>query len=165
MNRIIKFTSLFLVSLLLGITPVFSSVKKGIKIDVQLSPAGSFEATTSRVVGKAVFEDGSVKAKKIFTLAKTLKTGMDLRDEHLRKKFTISKILVTNAIGKDGSGKGTININGVNSEIKFNYKKIDDKLLRVTFELSLKVFKIEGISYMGVGVEDKVKVEAIIPYK
>jgi hypothetical protein len=138
-----------------------------LKILVNLSPAGSFEIASNKVKGSASRNGGGFVTKGISVKAKFLKTGLDLRDEHLHKKLEIKKYKKISILqGKASGGKGVaiIEIKGVKKKIAFNYKESGSNLL-ATFNLSLKDFKFSGINYAGVGVKDKINVVATIPIK
>ena len=141
---------------------------KGVNISVALSPAGSFQIKSSKVKGKVIKgADGKITANNLRVSIKSLKTGIELRDEHLQKRLEPKidkKIEVVKAIGKNGKGRGIIKIKGISKKFSFEYKEVG-KFVKASFKLSLKEFKISGLSYMGVGVEDVVDVEAVIPIK
>lgn len=137
-----------------------------ISVKVKLSPAGSFNMVFKDVRGSLKKEGNLIKGKKISAKVKTLATGMDLRDEHARDKLEYKKhprITVTDIVGKNGVGKGKINIKGISKKIVFKYKNLGKGLYITKFPLSLKDFKFSNINYMGVGVTDKVMVTAKIP--
>ena len=139
---------------------------KGVVVNVDV-PGMSFQAKSSKVKGKVMKADGAFKAEKLSVKVKSLKTEMDLRDEHLREKLKYkeySNIVVTNGQAKDGKGTATIEIKGVKKPVSFTYKE-NGKLFVAKFNLSLKEFGITGISYMGLGVKDQVTVEASVPIK
>jgi polyisoprenoid-binding protein YceI len=146
----------------------FSLFAKGVTISVELSPAGSFEVKAKKVKGTVKVKGDSVMGSNLSVKVKSLKTGMDLRDDHLIKKLEYKKhpkIIVKKFAGKGGSGTALFSIRGVESKVPFTYKKVDAKYMKANFTISLKAFKIEGVSYMGAGVKDKVKLEAYVKYK
>lgn len=160
-------TKIKLFSLAIAILISFNAfaAKQGIKVDVQLSPAGSFEITTAKVSGKVKKTDTGYKAKKLSVKVKNFETGMDLRNKHTKEKLQSKKyptISIRDIKAKNGKGVGTIKIMGKKKKIAFTYKEVASNLLEANFKLSLKNFGIEGISYMGVGVQDEVKVKATI---
>ena len=98
-----------------------------------------------------------------------LKTGIELRDKHLKEKLESSKfpeITMVKAKGSGSKGKGTciLKIKGLEKKVPFTFKENKDK---VTFEMevSLKDFKFKKISYLGVSVVDKVKITGDLPLK
>jgi hypothetical protein len=166
MIRKILFIAIFVVSFASQ-----AATKKSFIVDVSLFPAGSFQIKSSKIKGKVSLNtDGTLEAKNIRIPIKSLKTGIDLRDEHLKKKLgyeSDSKVnlLLLQATGKSSKGNATFEVLGEKQTVPFTYKKIDKKYGQAEFQLDLKKFKISGISYMGVGVEDMVKVKVVLPYK
>lgn len=138
-----------------------------LKILVNLSPAGSFEIATQKLKGSATRNGGGFVTKGISVKAKNLKTGLDLRDEHLHKKLEVTKhkkISILQGKASGGKGVAVIDVKGVQKNIGFTYTESGGNLV-ASFSLSLKDFKFSGINYAGVGVKDKVDVVASIPIK
>ena len=164
---------LFCLILILSISsPVYSAKnKKMVEIDVQLSPAGSFLASSTKIKGKIeVMKDGSIKAENIRLPVKSLVTGMDLRDRHLREKLGLktdkrSALILISANGKDGSGKAIFKVLGKTQETLFKYKLLSKKFGKASFKLDLSKFGIKGINYMGVGVKELVNVSITMPIR
>ena len=158
-------SSLLILSLVL-LQSVYAA-SKGLKVKVNLSPAGSFEIATKRIKGKASRSGGGFVASNVYVSVKSLKTGMDLRDKHLHDKLEKSKypkISILQGKAKGGNGVATIQVKNIKKKIKFKYKEVGGSL-KILFNLNLKDFNFKGIKYMGVGVKDKVKVEALVPIK
>ena len=147
--------------------PAFAEkIKKGVKIFVSLSPAGSFEITGKRFKGGKVTKIGdSFKVNEIYVPTKKLTTGIDLRDEHMRERIKNENVMVKSATGSGGSGTGVIVVRDIEKEFNFTYKVLNKKYIRATFKLNLSDFKIPNLSYMGVGVEEEIKLEITLPYK
>lgn len=139
----------------------------GVVGHVNLSPAGKFEARTSTVNGKAQLNGSTVSAKNIKVPLETLKTGIDLRDKHMKEKYLeIAKFPeaeLIEATGQNGTAKGKLKLHGVEKEIAGAYQIIDNKELRATFPLKLSDYNISGIRYLGVGVKDDVDVTVTLP--
>jgi polyisoprenoid-binding protein YceI len=157
---------LLLSALLLVSFSVFSA-GKGIDITVNLSPAGSFQIETSKVKGKVVKSGDSYSAKKLYVKVKDLKTGIDLRDEHMKKRLgpkTHPKITVTSLKAKGGKGKAVIEIKGIKKPVSFTYD-VAGKIFNAEFKVNLTQFKIKDLKYMGVGAKKIVTVKASIPLK
>lgn len=148
-------------------TPAFAEkIKKGVKVFVSLSPAGSFEITGKRFKGGKVTKKGdSFEVNEIYVPTNKLTTGIDLRDEHMRERLKSENVMVKSASGSGGSGKGIIIVRDVEKEFNFTYEVLNQKYIRATFELNLNDFKIPNLSYMGVGVEEIIKLEITLPYK
>ncbi len=162
MKQLLLVSTLFLLSLNVS----FAKGKKGITVDVNLSPAGSFQVTSKRVKGKIQKKGAGYVAENVYVSVKSLKTGSDLRDEHTKKRLNKDdKVTIVKAIAKNGKGNGIISINKVKKKFKFVYKELSKKLVEAKFKLNLKDFKIESINYMGIGVENEVTVTAVVPVK
>jgi polyisoprenoid-binding protein YceI len=160
-----KVTILTLVLTLLMSFSAFA--KKEATAVIELSPAGSFEAKTKKIKGKVKKKGGKYTAKKITIKVKSLKTGIELRDDHLQKRLNPKKhpkIFIKNAVGKNGKGKALLEMNGIKKKINFTFKD-KKKYVEVDFKFRLKDYKIKDVSYMGIGVQDVVKVKALVPLK
>lgn len=158
----------FMLKILMCYIVATSALAKGVTAYVELSPAGSFEVKAKSIKGRALFKGEKVEAKGLTVNVKRLKTGLELRDDHLLKKLKYKKhpkITVINAMGENGKGKALFEIRGIKKEVNFTYKKLNKKYLKVEFQINLSKFNFEGISYMGVGVKDNVKIVADVKYK
>jgi YceI-like domain len=136
-------------------------------VDVGLTPAGSFKIKSTDVKGTAQETAGTVEAKNIVVGLKNIQTGISLRDTHTKKHLEVDKFpeaTLISAKGKDGKGEGVIKIKGIQKNITGTYK-IDGKNLIASFPLKLSDFKITDIKYMGVGVDDEVKLAVTVPIK
>src|SRR5262245_20431347 len=115
------FTSLMLMASLSS----FAASK--VAINVELNPAGSFQAATDKVKGDILkAKDGSVSAKELTVMIKTMKTGIDLRNEHFWKHLDFKnhpKAVLSDIKGKDGKATGTLEINGVKKPIDIAYSE------------------------------------------
>lgn len=160
----------FSLSLFLWVfAPVGRSQADGpsVTVKVGLFPAGSFEVVSREVVGKGVKKSGQYRAAEIKVPVKSLETGMSLRDTHLREKLLESQhpyIIAKDVMAKDGKGTAEIAIAGVSQKISFTYKDLRPGLAEASFNLKLPDFKISGISYKGVGVEDEILLIVTVPY-
>ena len=155
-----------LVFILLSLS-AFAWGKKGAVVQVTLSPAGSFTIQSGSIKGNIQKnEDGPFTAKELYVLVSSLKTGIEVRDQHMKEKLEYKKypkILLINVSGKDGKGKGTMVIRGVKKDIQFNYEEYGRRRIKGEFKLNLKDFGISGINYRNtIGVKDEVSVEAYV---
>ena len=162
-----KFMTMFLV---LCFSSNLLAVRSSIKVDIELSPAGSFTIESNRIRGKVSLAEGKLSAKDITIPVSSLKTGIELRDEHMRKKLGGEKnpnanLKLTSAKGSGGKGTAVFEVLGKKQTSPFTYKVVDSNKLSTNFSLSLKKFGITGVSYMGVGAQDKAVVEVILPYE
>lgn len=152
--------TIFLIALLFSIN-LFAQVT----VDVVLNPMGNFKAKTDSITGNAVVNGTDVSAQNIKVDLRTLKTGLELRDKHTQKYLNTAKnpeATLSIAKGKNGKGIGRIKINGIEKQIKGTYKVVGQKL-EADFSLILSDFDIKDVNYMGVGVEDEVKVHVVVP--
>lgn len=144
----------------------FSIFAQTAKVDVQLFPAGSFEAK-GKVVGALKKSKGMLVGQNIKVPVKSLKTGIELRDDHLQKRLLPQKhpdVILLKAKAKGGKGVGLLSVAGKKKKFQFTYQEKGGKAL-CKFKLSLKEFDIKDIMYMGVGVEDEVTIVASVPVK
>lgn len=141
---------------------------ESLKIHVNLSPTGSFEAVSDKLKGEAhKTQDGGVEAKKITVLIQTLKTDIDLRDEHFWKHLDSKnhpKAVLSDIKGKNGKATGVLELAGVKRPINFNYEEKGSTLI-ARFQVKNSEFKLRPQKYMGVGVEDLISGEANIQLK
>ncbi len=164
----IRIHSLKALALTLSITGVCSlSQAKEVNALFKLSPTGSFTAKSSDIKGSITQNaDGSVSAEKIEIPLAQLKTGMGLRDEHMKDKYLevgkYPNAIITNAKGKDGKGTATLEVRGKKTEVSGTYKIEGDEVL-VKFPINITNYDIGKVKYMGVGVKDEGQIEARIP--
>lgn len=136
-------------------------------VDIGLRPAGSFKVKTSDVKGMVLKKGSSFEAQNIVVGLTSLKTGIELRDTHTKKYLEVEKFpeaILVSAKGEGGKGTGTIRIKGIEQKISGTYK-IEGSSLVAEFPLKLSDFKITGIKYMGVGVDDSIKLVVTVPVK
>lgn len=134
-------------------------------VDVSLSPAGSFKAKTNDVKGTAVLKNGEVSAQHIVVNLNSLKTSVELRDKHTKEHLQTDKYpeaVLVSAKGKDGKGVAKIRIKGIEKNVTGTYK-IVGKEMEAQFKVHLPDYKISGIKYVGVGVEDDVTIHVRVP--
>lgn len=146
---------------------VLAADSKGVDVTVNLSPAGSFHIQSKKVKGKLNKKGDTFTAKELSVKIKSLKTGIELRDDHMKKRLAPEKhpsIIVSDVIAKNGKGKGKITIKGIKKAFSFNYKT-NAKLMMADFTLDLNHFKVKDLKYMGVGAKNIVHVKANIPIK
>lgn len=140
---------------------------KSMVAKVNLNPMGSFEVKTKRIRGTVVKKGDMLQAAGIEISVRSFATENDTRDDHLKDKLEVKKypnVVVEKAVGKGGRGQAIIVMRGVSQKVPFTYKEKGNEV-EVDFSVSLKSYGISGISYMGVGVQDEVKINASIPLK
>jgi len=161
-----KYVSMF-ISTFLFISLVQAADPK-VTAFVTLWPAGSFQVTSSKLKGDVVKKNGQFSADKISVTVESLKSGIDLRDEHMWKhlnptqnnpRITLSEIKSVSA----NKGKGTLEINGVKAPINFDYVTKGD-VVEAEFEIKTSQFKLAKAEYKGVGVKEDIKVKVTMPF-
>lgn len=155
-----RYISLF--ALLLSFS-VFA--KKEVKLYVSLTPAGSFEATSEKLKGNVIKKGNMVMADKLWVSIESLKTGIDLRDEHFWKHLNSSKhpkAVLTNVKGENGKAQGVLELNGVKKPVVIAYAEKDGDVV-AKFNVKASSFNLKKAEYLGVGVSDDVKIEATYP--
>jgi polyisoprenoid-binding protein YceI len=146
-------------------TPVYAN---DLTVKMTLSPAGSFEAKTSKVRGEITKSGDSYKAESLWIKVDDLKTGIDLRDDHFHKHLNFEKnpkITLANVEAAGGKGSGTLTVNGVSNKIAFTYKTISDKKIEANFKVKPSAFKLKEAKYLEIGVDDEVEVVASMDVK
>lgn len=136
-----------------------------ITVKVALSPAGNFEAKSTKVRGDVKKDGTKFSAENLWVKTEELKTGIDLRDEHFHKHLNFekfSKITFTNITAADGKGSGTLTVNNITKVVPFTYKMLSAAKLEATINVKNSDFKLKDASYMGIGVKDDVELVAVI---
>jgi hypothetical protein len=135
-----------------------------VKVFISLSPAGSFEAVSSKLKGKLKVSGKNYVTDKLSVLVSSFKTGIDLRDDHFQKHLNakkFSKIEMSNVTASAGKGQGDLMVSGVTKRVDFTYKE-DGKFLIANMKLKASDFKLPKAQYLGVGVNDDLVVETKI---
>ena len=157
-----------IVSLFILVLSVAAVATPGAIADVELSPAGSFKAKTNEVKGEATLTGDTVTADNIVVKLVGLKTGISLRDKHATEKYLeVGKFpdaVLTNATGKGGKGRGKLKIRGIEKDVEGTYK-IEGSELIADFIIKLSEYGINGVKYMGVGVNNEVTLHVTVPLK
>lgn len=138
-----------------------------IVLNVQLNPVGSFQALTEVIDGELIKKQGILRANKLAVDIETLKTGIDLRDEHMWKHMSSAKYkkaYLTELVGMNGVAEATLEVAGVKRPVKIKFKD-DGKKISGTFKVYAHEFKLPQAEYMGIGVEDEVVAEVSMGYK
>lgn len=136
-----------------------------VKLFVSLTPAGSFDGVSEKLKGNIVKKGGVVTADKLWVSIETIKTGIDLRDEHFWKHLNSSKhprATMTEVQGQNGTAKGMLEVNGVKKPITMKYVEKDGHI-HTNFTVKASDYNLPKAKYLGVGVGDEIKVEAIHP--
>lgn len=139
----------------------------GVVVDVKLSPAGSFKAETAKVKGHAQKTADGVHAENILVDINSLKTGVELRDKHLKERllsdqFPTAKLIAGH--GQNGKGSAELEIKGMKKKVQGQYKISGDKLT-AEFKLLMSELDIKNVRYMGVGAKDEITLTVTVPVK
>ena len=161
----IKFVFVFLLYTFSNVALAQENIVKAYFV---LNPMGDFVGTMKVISGNVSLQDGKFKGKNIVVDLKSLTTGMDLRDEHAKNKYLeVSKYptaVLLEAIGANGVGKARIKVRDKESVVNGTYKvSSSGKNLKAEFKFKLSSFGIVDVSFKGIGVEDEVRVEVIVP--
>lgn len=138
-----------------------------ITVNVALSPSGSFQATSNKVKGNLKKNGEVIEADKIQVMIESLKTGIELRDEHFAKHLqyqTHPKAVLTGLKAQNGKGTAQLEVNGITKPVSINYE-LKDGQVKANFKVKASDFKLPKAQYLGVGVEDDVVVNVELPLK
>jgi hypothetical protein len=137
-----------------------------VSIGVELNPMGSFEATSNAISGTAKKKGNQFIAQNVILDLTTLDSGIELRDKHMKEEYfetkKFPKAVLIKAIGRGGKFAGILMVRNVKTKIKGTFK-ISGKVIEAEFATPMSAYKIKKASYMGVGVENLVKVKVKIP--
>jgi polyisoprenoid-binding protein YceI len=136
-------------------------------LNVNLTPAGSFQAISENIKGDLVKKKGVLTASEIKIPIKSFKTGIDLRDEHLWKHLNYNQFNsanLTNLKGENGKASASLEVAGVKLPVSIDYKEKGGTMIG-TFKVKAHDFKLPDADYMGIGVEDEVLGEVTMPFK
>lgn len=149
------------------LTLSFSSFANKVTFNVTLSPAGSFQAVSNKAKGNIIKTGDSFSADKISVSIESFKTGIDLRDEHTWKHMNSSKhpkAILSDVKGQGGKATGTLEVNGVKKPVNIAYTVAGENV-NAKFSVKASEFGMSKAEYLGVGVNDVINVEALLPFK
>jgi polyisoprenoid-binding protein YceI len=156
-----------ILALLLLVASTLCFAEPKITLFIGLTPAGSFQGVSKKPKGNLFKTGSSFTADKISVSIESFKTGIDLRDEHLWKHMSADKHpKATLSDLKATGGKATANleVNGVTKPIKMTYVEKGSEI-EAKFSVKASAFNMPQAKYLGVGVNDDIPVEAILPFK
>ena len=138
-----------------------------VEIAVSLSPAGSFTAQSAQVKGQAEkIGADSYSARDVTLEVSTLKTGIELRDKHMRDKYfeaqKYPKATLKSGKGQDGRFEGALEVHGKTTKVSGDYTVSGHDVVG-KFKTKLSDYGISEPRYLGVGVEDEVEVTVKLP--
>jgi hypothetical protein len=139
-----------------------------VELRINLFPAGSFVAKSTKVTGHAEQKGSSVTAKNITVDTNSFDSGIELRNKHMKQRFESDKYpeaILLEAHGEGGKGKGKLKVRDVTQDVEGTYKIEGDQVLEATFKTKASLFGIKDVSYMKVGMEDELEVFVRVPLK
>lgn len=150
------------ISFVLAMVMSFSCFAGGsVEVNCKLSPAGSFSITSDKLIGSLYRDGDTLKSKNMYVSVDTFKTGIELRDTHVKKHMNSKKIKMKNIVIKGSNGTGKLTVNKVSKKVKFNVAKSKTGYI-ATFSLKPSDYKMKKASFMGVGVVDEVDLKIIL---
>ena len=125
---------------------------------------------STEVMGNLDFDQQTMMASGTFTLPlSSLKTGMDLRDEHMTEKYlevnkypNATLTLKPFKLEDEGEVKGTLKLHDVEKEVMIKYtssKSADALKVQTEFDLVLGDYKIDIPSFQGITVAKDIKLK------
>lgn len=156
----------FITAALFAVLSFSALAETQVTLFINLSPAGSFNAVNKKIKGNLIKKDGAFTTDKLSLNIENFKTGIDLRDEHLWKHLQSTKhpkATLTDLIAKGGKGTANLEVAGVKKPIKVSYEEKGTEVV-AKFEVKASEFALPKAQYLGVGVDDLIKVEATVPF-
>lgn len=131
-----------------------------LSVEVFLIPAGGFTIESDQIRGRVRTFNSKLLSDKISVKVKDLSSGVDLRDQHIHKylKGSSERIQVENIEAWNDKGTGTLILNNMKKEIHFDFVDKKDHV-EASFDLKCSDYGLKSMSYMGIGVADRVKVK------
>ncbi len=157
-----------LVLILLALPLIISSgFAQTVTFDATLDPAGSFTTDPAPIEGKIVKGSGDhVSADKLVVELDKVKTGISMRDGHMREKYLDTKkypnATLTDLVGDGGKFKGKLTVRDKTKDVEGTYK-IEGETAKAEFDIKVSDYGIDAPNYHGVGLEDGVKLHVVSP--
>ena len=131
----IRFSQIALISVLMLASTSFAQ-EKSMKAYITLFPAGDFVASTSDITGNAEMVSATeVKAQNVKINLSTLKTGLELRDEHAKSKYLevqkYPEAALVSATGKNGKESGVLRLHGKEVQVEGTYTLLGGNKIRI----------------------------------
>jgi polyisoprenoid-binding protein YceI len=145
----------------------FAALANKLVLNVSLSPAGSFQAVSTKAKGHILKRGETFTSDKITVSIESFKTGIDLRDEHTWKHLNYSKhpkAELSDVRGQEGKASASLEVNGVKKPVQITYSVVGENI-EAKFAVKASEFGLAKAEYLGVGVNDVINVEAILPFK
>lgn len=130
----------------------------------------TIKGKTQKLEGSLILDKETKKTSGSFKVPlTTIKTGMDLRDDHMINKYLEAKkfphatlTLMPFTLEEEGEIKGTLELHGVKKDVSVTYERTQLKEKTISFntnfDLSLTDFQIAIPSFQGITVAKEVSV-------
>ena len=176
--RIVLFVSLWAAVVTAG-TGAWRAGQAEVSIKCPMTVGGSFDARTSALTGMLTASAGhpSVFEGSLAVDLRTVDTGIDLRNEHLKEKY----LEVDKGAGYDQAVLSEVTLQGINADAPAGKGSFTGSLMlhgvkksvtgpvevqqaatgwrvRASFPVNLPDYNIDKPRYLGVGVKDTVQV-------
>lgn len=149
------------------------------KGEVEFTAKGFPSFITIKGKGKGIsgvieMEGNLLKSGKIQFPLKTLKTGMDLRDEHMHDKYLETKkypmailTLPQVTLEKSGTIEGSLKLHNVSKKVSIDYEAASTSPLmtKASFSIVLGDFGIDIPSFQGITVAKDIKINVDLKAK
>ena len=125
-----------------------------VQIIAKLIPGGTIELESDKLLGQLIYNKTTYYSRKLFIDVKTLKSGIELRDQHLHKYLINngSPVVYLEDVKIDKKslkGQGLLKLNNVKKLIKFKVQR-KKKYLFTSFNINKVDFKLPIARYMGI---------------
>ena len=133
--------------------------------------SGSFTAKSEKLKGRLLKQsDHSFTADRLSVFVDSFQSENKLRDKHFAqylagdKKPPQRRIDLLDLTARDGKGTASLKINGVTKPIEISYQE-KDHFIEASFEVKASDFNLLPASYLGIGLEDLVKINVQYTYE
>lgn len=145
----------------------FQTSAQEVKLHVDFT-GSSFDAKTNQVTGQARVVGKKVLADRVSVNLQTLSSGIQMRDQHLKKALDVTRFpqaVMTNVKGEDGKFTADLNIHGVSKKAVEGEYSIEGKLINAQLKVNMTDYNIPSQTYMGgtISVDDEVEIHASLP--
>lgn len=132
--------------------------------------SATFTAKSEKLKGRLLKQQNTFSADRLSVFVDSFTTENKLRDQHFvqylagGEKLPHPRIDLIKLKAREGKGRGEIIINGVAKEVEISYQEKGDEV-HAEFTVTPSHFKLPPANYLGIGVEDQVKVKVQIKYE
>lgn len=140
-----------------------------LSITGNINPAGVLSIESNQLFGHVVYNptDSTYMSSYIFVPIKSLKSNIELRDEHIANYLSEKKIrnlVMTEMLAKEKIGRGKISVNGIEKKIDFTVKHSGANITS-EFKLRLSDFKLKRPTFMGISLDDEILIKVVFEKK